>query len=123
MKVIQFAAVAVVPLFAGFLLAQEPRTETQTTTTTTWNGTLLDAGCRSTHTESKETKSDENGTKSKTTHTETTDCPVVTTTTSFGLLTPEGKYIHFDSAGNTRIVEMMKKDKKWSREVSERAPV
>src|SRR5712672_3355583 len=98
MKVNQFAAVAVVPLFAGFLLAQEPRTETQTTTVTTWNGTLVDASCRSTHTESKETKSDENGTKSKTTHTETTDCPVAMTTTSFGLQTPDGKYISFDPA-------------------------
>jgi len=55
----KLAAVAVIPLFAGFLCAQQrDTTETQTTTTkTTWNGTLVDAGCRATHTESKETAS------------------------------------------------------------------
>ena len=45
------------------------------------------------------------------------------TTTSFGLLTPDGKYISFDPASNTRIVEMVKNDKKWNKEFSERAPV
>ena len=123
MSVNQIATVALVPLFAGFLLAQEPRTETQTTTTTTrWTGTLLDAGCRATHTESKETKSDENGTKSKTTRTETVDCPVATTTTAFGMVTSDGKYVRFDPGSNTRIIEMLK-NKKWDKEISEHVPL
>ena len=122
MKANQLAVVAVVPLFAGFLLAQETRTETTTTTTSTWNGTLLDAGCRSTHTEHKETKSDESGTKTTTTRTQTTDCPVATTTTTFGVLTADGKYIRFDPASNTKIIEMMK-NKRWEREINEHAPV
>src|SRR5258708_23803371 len=72
MKANQLAVVAVVPLFAGFLLAQEPSTGTQspatqstgaqTATATTWNGTLVDAGCRS-----AQSKSDDNAAKSKTT--------------------------------------------------------
>ena len=118
----KFAIVAIVPLFAGFLLAQEPKTETTTTTTTTWNGTLLDAGCRSTHTEHKETKSDESGSKTTTTRTQTTDCPVATTTTTFGVLTADGKYIRFDPASNAKIIEMMK-SKRWEREINEHAPV
>ena len=48
-------AITLVPLFVGFLFAQEStRTET---TTTTWNGTLVDEGCRTTRT--KETTSNE----------------------------------------------------------------
>jgi len=118
MKANQLAVVAVVPLFAGFLLAQEPSTPTQspapqstaaqTATATTWNGNLVDAGCQATHTDSKA---------------KATDCPVAMTTTSFGVLTPDGKYFQFDPASNTRIAEMMTKDKKWNKEVSEHAPV
>src|SRR5436305_1579465 len=106
-QVKQIAVVAIVPLFAGFLLAQQPRSETQTTTTTTtWNGTLIDAGCHSSHSESKETKSDERGTKSQTTRTESLDCPVAETTTTFGLVTADGKFVRFDNASNSRIIEM-----------------
>src|SRR5205807_10604479 len=114
MHVSKFAVVTIVPLFAGFLLAQQPRTETQSsTTTTTWNGTLLDAGCRSSQSESKETKSDERGTKSTATRSESTDCPVQPTTTSFGLMTSDGKFVRFDPASNSKIVEMVKSNKKW----------
>ena len=113
----KLAFVAAVPLVAGFLLAQQTRTET---TTTTWNGTLLDAGCRSTRTESKQSNAD--GTKSQTTRTET-DCPVATSTTSFGLLTPDGKFVRFDPASNTRIVEMVRNGKKWTTEINEHKPV
>jgi hypothetical protein len=124
MQVNKFAVAAIVPLFAGFLLAQQPRTETQTTTTTTtWNGTLIDAGCRSSHTETKETSSDEGGTKTKTTRTETVDCPAAPTTTAFGLLTGDGRYIRFDPASNTRIVEKLKNNKKWMKAINEHGPV
>jgi len=116
----KLAAVAMVPFFAGFLFAQSDRTtRTETTTTTTWNGTLLDEGCKTTHT--KETKSDENKTETKTTT--TTECPVTTTTTSFGLMTSDGKYVRFDEAGNTRIVEIMKKNKNWTTFINEHKPI
>ena len=110
-------AITLVPLFAGFLFAQEStRTET---TTTTWNGTLVDQGCRTTQT--KETTSNEAKTETKTTT--VTECPVVTTTTSFGLMTPEGKYVYFDNASNERIVQMIKNNKKWTTYVTERKPI
>ena len=104
-----FAIVAVIPVFAGFLSAQVTRTET-TTTKTTYNGTLMDAGCLTKHTEHKETTSkttpDESSTTTKTENTtEVTDCPVTTTTTTFALQTPTGQYVRFDEPSNTRIVE------------------
>lgn len=123
--------VAVVPLFAGFLWAQATQTESQTTTTktTTYNGTLIDAGCRTTHTEHRETSSnsqDVNGanrSETTTTTSESVDCPVTTTTTTFGLLTPDGKYVRFDDPSNTRVIEMVKGNKKWHAFVTEKKPL
>jgi len=110
-------AIALVPFFAGFLFAQET-TKTETTTTT-WNGTLVDEGCRSTQT--KEVTSDENKTQTKTTV--VTECPVGAKTTSFGLLTPQGKYIRFDDASNSRIIETIKNNRTWTTYVTERKPI
>jgi len=130
-----FAVVAVIPLFAGFLWAQteqaEPqatRTETTTTTKTTLNGTLVDASCRSTHTEHKEittSSPDATTTKTESTHTTTdsTECPVTTTTTTFGLLTPEGKYVRFDEPSNTKVIEVVKANKGWTKAMEGRKPV
>ncbi len=72
--------ITLVPFFAGFLFAQET-TQTETTTTT-FNGTLVDEGCRTTQT--KETTSNESRTQTKTTI--VTEYPVATTTTELGLL-------------------------------------
>ena len=132
----KLTAIAAVPLFAGFLMAQDAtqqqvQTETKTTTTqsNTWNGTLVDAGCRSTgtaHRESTETsKPTENSTKTTKTTTDTTnyECPVTTSTTSFGLLTSDGKYIAFDDPSNTKVIEVVKNNKKWSKNLESHEPV
>jgi hypothetical protein len=132
----KFAAVAVIPLFAGFLYAQDQpaqseqsttRTETRTTTNT-WNGTLLDANCRTTHTEhnsSSTSSPDENTTRTETTHTTTNsvDCPVTTTTTTFGFMTPDGQFMRFDDASNTRIIGMVKSNKQWTKYIAGREPL
>ena len=110
-------AFALVPFFAGLLFAQETtRTET---TTTNWSGTLVYEGCRTTQT--KESTSNDRKTETKTTI--VTDCPVGTKTTSFGLLTPEGKYIRFDDASNSRISETIKSNKTWTTYITERKPI
>ena len=116
--------VAVIPLFAGFLCAQD-RTETRTTTTkTTYEGTLIDAGCQTTHTEHKESHTNpDSSVTTKTEHSTTTECPATTTTSSFGLLTSDGKFVRFDDGSNTKIVEMVKSNKTWSREINDRAPI
>ena len=110
-------AMTLVPLFAGLVFAQDTtRTET---TTTTWNGTLVDDGCRTTRT--KETTTSDSKTETKTTV--VTECPVAIATTSFGLLTADGKYIRFDPASNARIVEMVKNNREWTTYVTERKPI
>jgi hypothetical protein len=121
----KFAAIAIIPLFAGFLYAQEA--SRSVTTTTTWNGTLIDASCQSSHTEHKEsstkTNPDQSVTHRESTRTETVDCPVTTTTTTFGLLTPEGRYMTFDEPSNTKIVEVVKTNNGWSRFITGRKPI
>jgi hypothetical protein len=124
----KFAVVAVIPLVASFLCAQsqsKQTTESKTTTrTTTWKGKLVDAGCYTIHTEHKETTSNSANRDTTTTRTETnTECPVTTTTTSFGLLTPTGQYVHFDQPSNTRIVEVIKGNKKWVKYMEDRQPL
>jgi hypothetical protein len=122
----KFAALAVMPLFACFLSAQDTRTtETQTTKTTTYNGTLVDAGCRTTHTEHSESSSNpsEGTSSSRSEKSDKVDCPVTTSTSSFGLMTSDGKFVRFDDPGNTKVVEMMKSNKDWSRSINEHQPV
>src|SRR5690349_19739394 len=110
-------ALRLLPFVAGMMFGQETtRTET---TTTTWNGTLVDEGCRTTRT--KETKSNEKKTETKTTV--VTDCPVATETKSFGLWTADGKYVRFDPASNARILEMVKNNKEWSTDIREHKPI
>lgn len=120
----KLAMIAVVPLFAGYLCAQ---TESQTTTTTTktWNGTLVDAGCYSTRqSEHKESSSDAAGTTTSRTETSTTTvCPVTETTTTFGLVAPSGEYMAFDQPSSERVVEMVKKGHKWNTYITEKKPI
>ncbi len=121
----RFVSVILVPLCAGFLYAQaEQTTRTETTTTTTnWNGTLVDAGCRATHTANREvTTTTPEKSQTTQTKTETVECPVTTTTTTFGLVTPEGKYMTFDEPSNSRVIEMVK-SKKWNKFIEGHKPV
>jgi hypothetical protein len=39
------------------------------------------------------------------------------------LRTPEGKYVRFDDPSNTRIVEVVKGNKTWSRTINEHKPL
>ncbi len=51
------------------------------------------------------------------------DCPVTTTTTTFALQTPEGKYVRFDDPSNSRIVEVVKGNKVWSKSINDHKSV
>lgn len=139
----KLTAIAAIPLFAGFLMAQQSTqsqsetrtTETQTTTQSndqsynTWTGTLVDAGCQTSQTAHREstetTHPDEHTTRTttRTSNTYTTECPVTTSTTSFGLMTPEGQYVNFDQPSNTRVIEVLKRNKDWSRAMANHQPV
>ena len=119
----KFAVVAAMPLLAGFLMAQQSETTT-TTTSRTWNGDLIDQNCYTTHVQQKNFNSDGNGGSTETTTNKyTTECPVTTSTTSFGMMTPDGKFVRFDDAGNTRIVEMVKSNKDWNDFIVHHKPV
>ena len=116
---VKLTALALVPVFAGFLCAQ---TETRTTTTTTYNGTLLDAGCVATHTVTKETTANDRSTTTTTT-TKNVECPATTETTVFELMTAEGKHIRFDPDSNTKIVSVVKGNHEWTKTIQERRPL
>jgi len=122
----KFATVAVLSIFVGCLSAQTDPAETKTTTTTTTvnlDGTLVDQGCYTTQTQQKETSADPTSSKTTVTTKVVTECPATTSTTSFGLLTPDGKMVRFDDASNTRVVEMMKSNKAWGDDIKGHKPV
>jgi hypothetical protein len=87
------------PLSAGFVFGQGK---------ITLNGTLVDAACQNTRvTQSRET----NGQRTVTTteaKTETADCPVTASTSSFGILTSDGRFIRFDNPSNARVVGIVR---------------
>lgn len=107
---LKLSAVGASLLLGTFLCAQQPASRTETTTTkTTWSGLLVDEGCHTSQTQTKETKSTEQGaTKTQTTTTVTTECPVTPATTTFGFLTSDGKYLRFDTPSNSKIVQIVK---------------
>lgn len=134
----KLTAIAALPLCAGLMFAQsqsqsaQRETKTETTTTTqssTWNGTLVDASCRMTHSahrESTETsKVDENTTKTtKTTSTENRmECPITASTATFGLMTADGKYIPFDETSNAKVSAAMRSNDQWSKSIQDKKPV
>jgi hypothetical protein len=78
----------------------------------------MDAACQSTHSEHHESTTTDPSTgttRTESSSSQTVECPVTTTTTSFGLMTSDGKFVRFDDASNTRIIEMVRKNKKWDR--------
>ena len=128
----KLTTICLIPIFAGCLCAQSSQSQTTTTTTTTaaaatdpvdMNGTLVDQSCYTTHTQTKETNTDQNSTTTTVTNETSTDCPVTSSTKTFSLLTPEGKIVRFDDASNGRVVEMMKSDRDFSDDINHHRPV
>lgn len=50
-------------------------------------------------------------------------CPVTTSTTTFALMTADGKTLKIDSIGNMRVAEELKTKQKWVKDVNEGKPV
>lgn len=48
---------------------------------------------------------------------------MTTSPTSFGMYTSDGKYVRFDAAGNTRVIEIMKSSKESRDYMSSKKPV
>jgi hypothetical protein len=123
----KFAVFAAIPLLAGCLMAQSQSQESTTTTTThsenTWNGALVDQGCYTTHFQQKSNENEGNNSTQTSTEKYTTECPVTPASTSFGMVTSDGKFVRFDDQGNTRIVEMVRSNKDWDRMMKGNKPV
>jgi hypothetical protein len=102
------ATVGLIPLFACWLCAQD-------TMNSNFEGTLIDEGCHNTRTEHHESSSTSNPATGSSTTTQSdsvrtsSECPITTSTTSFGMMTADGHYVHFDEPSNTRIVEYVKR--------------
>ncbi|HLH18355.1 MAG TPA: hypothetical protein VKX45_14125 [Bryobacteraceae bacterium] len=113
---------AIAPLFGGLMFAQ---TQTTTTTTQTWNGTLVNAQCYQQHTsQSKSTSVDQYGnTTTRTTTSVVSECPVTTTTTQFGVVTPSGQFVMLNPAGNQEVVTMVRKHHKWHEQIVGSQPI
>ena len=54
-------------------------------------------------------------TRVETTRTDNVECPVSALTSSFGLMTSDGRYIRFDDSNNARVVEFVRSNKSFSR--------
>ena len=130
----KLTSIGMLSVFVGCLGAQtSTQSESQTTTTTTttsgapvnMEGTLVDQGCYTTHSHSKETTSNSN--PNSTTTVETTknssDCPATTFTTNFGLTCSGWQDGSFDDAGDRRVVDMMKSDRTFSEDIHGHRPV
>jgi len=42
---------------------------------------------------------------------------------SFGIVTPDGRYIRFDQGSNTRITEIVKNNTSWSKHLEDQTPI
>ena len=126
----KLTTIAMCTAFIGCLGAQtSSQTQSTTTTTTTssvpveMGGMLVDQGCYTTHSRSKETNSDPNSTTTTVTTKDSSDCPVTAQTKTFGLMTPDGRVVRFDDAGNSRVMEMMKSDRDFNNDITTHRPV
>ena len=118
----RFATIAILCISTSVLYGQAQRRTEITTTRTTWNGTLVDAACQSGRTERHETTHENAGarsTRTETTRVETVECPATATTTSFGLLTADGRFIRFDNPSNARVIEVVRSNQVFA----DRAPL
>ena len=91
----KFVTSALIALVGGCLWAQGGIPKTKTTT---WKGTLVESGCRS----PQKTTSDSN------------PYPAGPSTTSYGLITTDGKCVPFDVGSNEKVSGMLKIRKDWS---------
>ena len=119
---------ALIPLFAGFALAQDTKSVNASSSssrstmndmqTQKFKGTLVDAACSPSSTqetapaESSKTKKSEKANRVARVD-QGSSCPPSANTNQFALKTNDGKLLKFDSVGNLRAQEAMK-NKKWS---------
>jgi len=100
----KFVKATIIVLVGGALGAQT-QGESPKSKATTWKGTLVDSGCRSPQSARQKTASD------------SSSYPEVTSTTSFGLITEDGKCIPFDVGSSEKVSGLLKMKKNWSENI------
>ena len=97
----KFLTTGAIAVVGGCLWAQTQQGEPRTLNARTWKGTLVESGCRSSESERNKTGGD------------SSPYPASTRTTSFGLMTADGKCILFDVSSNEKVAGMFKINDDW----------
>jgi hypothetical protein len=104
--------------------------------TTNFKGVLVDMACASRSSSSAETKPATAETKPATAETKPANaetkpaasdtggsCPVSASSSEIGMKLEDGKTVRFDMVGNQRAQDLLKNDKRWSKDISANKPI
>jgi hypothetical protein len=97
--------------------------------TTNFKGVLVDMACASRSSSSAETKPATAETKPASAETKPAasdtggSCPVSASSSEIGMKLEDGKTVRFDMVGNQRAQDLLKNDKRWSKDISANKPI
>jgi len=97
--------------------------------TTNFKGVLVDMACASRSSSSAETKPATAETKPANAETKPAasdtggSCPVSASSSEIGMKLEDGKTVRFDMVGNQRAQDLLKNDKRWSKDISANKPI
>ena len=97
--------------------------------TTNFKGVLVDMACASRSSSSAETKPASAETKPASAETKPAasdtggSCPVSASSSEIGMKLDDGKTVRFDLVGNQRAQDLLKNDKRWSKDIGANKPI
>jgi hypothetical protein len=97
--------------------------------TTNFKGVLVDMACASRSSSSVETKPASAETKPASAETKPAagdsggSCPVSASSSEIGMKLDDGKTVRFDMVGNQRAQDLLKNDKRWSKDIGANKPI
>jgi len=97
--------------------------------TTNFKGVLVDMACASRSSSTTETKPAAAETKPATAETKPAasdtggSCPVSASSSEIGMKLDDGKTVRFDMVGNQRAQDLLKNDKRWSKDIGANKPI
>ena len=97
--------------------------------TTNFKGVLVDMACASRSSSTAETKPASAETKPASTETKPAasdtggSCPVSASSSEIGMKLDDGKTVRFDLVGNQRAQDLLKNDKRWSKDIGANKPI
>jgi hypothetical protein len=97
--------------------------------TTNFKGVLVDMACASRSSSTTETKPATAETKPASAETKPAagdtggSCPVSASSSEIGMKLDDGKTVRFDMVGNQRAQDLLKNDKRWSKDIGANKPI